>query len=84
MNGYPSSLVEAKIRQISENKFQSNPNRQKNNDEVQTNWDKKAIIKLNFTSNRCQKIATQFIKKIKAYTPDFKVHFVWRNIHYEI
>jgi hypothetical protein len=79
-NGYPNSLVETKIRQISGNNFQSNPNRQKNTDESQTDWDKKAIIKLNFTSNRCHKIATKFIKKIKAYTPDFKVHFVWRNI----
>jgi hypothetical protein len=79
-NTYPVSLVEEKIREISEKKFQCNPNRQKNADELQTNWDSKALIKLNFTSKRCQKIAKKFISKIKAYTPDFKVHFVWRNI----
>jgi hypothetical protein len=62
------------------NDFATNPNHQNSITEKNTDWDRKAIIKLNFTSNRCQKIAKKFIRYIKKLTPDFDINFAWKNI----
>ena len=74
-NGYPTKLINTKIREIREKNFQSSKKPEDNNENTKT-----FNLSIPYTSSRCHKIAIKTIKMIKKLTPNFRINLTWKTV----
>ena len=80
LNGYPRKLVQSKIREVRDRKFQKKEREIDFEKEKRENPERFHTVCLNFTSERCLKVE-KFIKNfIKKLTPEFRITFAWKSI----
>ena len=82
-NSYPEKLISSKINEISSRNFQTNSNKVEREREVGSHPERNFTIKLDYTSDRCDKVCRELLKIIKEVTPEYSLRVSWKLISVE-